>query len=31
MHWLLRDANTVSALEQSGYTYDSTVGYNETI
>jgi hypothetical protein len=31
MHWLLQDANTTSTLEQSGYTYDSTVGYNETI
>lgn len=31
MHWLLQDANTVSVLEESGYAYDSTVGYNETI
>jgi len=31
IHWLLRDENTVSALEESGYSYDSTVGYNETI
>ena len=31
MHWLLRDANTASALEQAGYAYDPTVGYNETI
>jgi hypothetical protein len=31
MHWLLRDAKTESVLESSGYTYDSTVGYNETI
>jgi len=31
MHWLLRDANTISVLEQSGYSYDSTMGYNETI
>jgi hypothetical protein len=31
MHWLLRDENTVPVLEESGYAYDSTVGYNETI
>ena len=31
MHWLLQDANSVSVLERSGYAYDSTVGYNETI
>lgn len=31
MHWLLWNADTPSALEQAGYTYDSTVGYNETI
>ncbi len=31
MHWLLRDENTFRALEQAGYAYDSTVGYNETI
>jgi hypothetical protein len=31
MHWLLRDANTASVLEQAGYAYDSTFGYNETI
>ncbi len=31
MHWLLNDANTPSTLEQAGYAYDSTVGYNETI
>jgi len=31
MHWLLQDANTISVLEQSGYAYDSTAGYNETI
>jgi hypothetical protein len=31
IHWLLRDANTTSVLEQAGYAYDSTVGYNETI
>ena len=31
MHWLLRDANTPSVLEQAGYAYDSTFGYNETV
>jgi hypothetical protein len=31
MHWLLNDAATPSALEQAGYFYDSTCGYNETV
>ncbi len=31
MHWLLRDEKTFQALESAGYTYDSTVGYNETV
>jgi hypothetical protein len=31
MHWLLRDANTTSALEAAGYAYDAGLGYNETI
>jgi hypothetical protein len=31
MHWLLRDANTLRVLEEAGYNFDSTVGYNETI
>jgi len=31
MHWLLRDSQTPRALEQAGYEYDSTCGYNETI
>ncbi len=31
MHWLLNDSNTFSVLEQAGYAYDSTVGYNETV
>jgi hypothetical protein len=31
IHWLLCDENTPSVLEQAGYTYDSTVGYNDTI
>ena len=30
MHWLLRDQNTLDVLDQSGYDYDSTSGYNET-
>jgi hypothetical protein len=30
-HWLLHEATTPSVLEQAGYSYDSTVGYNETI
>jgi len=31
VHWLLRDANTFRVLEEAGYDYDSSVGYNETI
>jgi hypothetical protein len=31
MHWLLRDEETYRVLEESGYTYDSTAGYNETV
>jgi hypothetical protein len=31
MHWLLRDEHTPNVLEAAGYSYDSTVGYNETI
>jgi hypothetical protein len=31
MHWLLRNAETASILDESGYLYDSTVGYNETV
>jgi hypothetical protein len=31
MHWLLRDKNTFGVLEQAGYVYDSTAGYNETV
>jgi hypothetical protein len=31
MHWLLRDENTYRVLEESGFAYDSTDGYNETI
>jgi hypothetical protein len=31
MHWLLQDQNTFKALDNAGYAYDSTAGYNETI
>jgi hypothetical protein len=31
IHWLLSDASTPSVLDQAGYAYDSTFGYNETI
>ena len=31
MHWLLQDANTASVLDEGGYAYDSTAGYNETV
>jgi hypothetical protein len=31
MHWLLRDERTVQALEDAGYDYDASLGYNETI
>jgi hypothetical protein len=31
MHWLLHDENTLRALDDAGYSYDSTSGYNETI
>lgn len=30
MHWLLADASTISALDEAGYSYDTTAGYNET-
>jgi hypothetical protein len=30
MHWLFHHAETPRLLEQAGYTYDSTFGYNET-
>jgi hypothetical protein len=30
MHWLLQDEKTCEVLEQAGYGYDSTAGYNET-
>ena len=31
MHWLLRDEDTFRVLEEAGYSYDSSVGYNETV
>jgi len=31
MHWLLREEHTPYVLEQAGFDYDSTVGYNETV
>jgi hypothetical protein len=31
MHWLLQDGTTVAALEEAGFAYDSTAGYNETV
>lgn len=31
MHWLLCDKNTAGVLDRSGYAYDSTFGYNETV
>jgi peptidoglycan/xylan/chitin deacetylase (PgdA/CDA1 family) len=31
MHWLLQDQNTFRVLEEAGYAYDSTAGYNDTI
>lgn len=31
MHWLCFDENSPPLLEKAGFTYDSTIGYNETI
>jgi hypothetical protein len=31
MHWLYFDENSPTILEQAGFSYDSTVGYNETV
>lgn len=31
MHWLLNDESTATVLEDAGYAYDSTNGYNETV
>ena len=31
MHWLYFDSQAPLALEKAGFSYDSTLGYNETI
>jgi hypothetical protein len=31
MHWLLQDSRTIELLEEAGFAYDSTAGYNETV
>ncbi len=31
MHWLLADARTPAILEQAGFEYDATAGYNDTV
>jgi hypothetical protein len=31
MHWLYFDSKSPSTLEKAGFSYDSTIGYNETI
>jgi hypothetical protein len=31
MHWLLHDERTFRTLEEAGFSYDSTVGYNDAI
>jgi hypothetical protein len=31
MHWLQQDQNTYRILEEAGYAYDSTAGYNDTV
>lgn len=31
MHWLLGEERTAQVVEEAGYAYDSTAGYNETI
>jgi len=31
MHWLYFDEHSPSALEHAGFSYDSTIGYNETV
>ena len=31
MHWLMQDEHTYRVLDEAGYAYDSTAGYNETI
>ena len=31
MHWLFFDGNSPAVLDQAGFSYDSTIGYNETV
>jgi peptidoglycan/xylan/chitin deacetylase (PgdA/CDA1 family) len=31
MHWLFYDENSPAKLEEAGFSYDSTLGYNETV
>ncbi len=31
MHWLLQDSATASVLEEAGFAYDASAGYNETV
>jgi len=31
MHWLMFDENSPAVLERAGFSYDSSVGYNETV
>jgi hypothetical protein len=31
MHWLFFDSESASKLDEAGFSYDSTVGYNETV
>jgi hypothetical protein len=31
MHWLLQDEKTCSVLEEAGYSYDASAGYNESV
>ena len=31
MHWLYFDQNSAAVLDQAGFSYDSTFGYNETV
>jgi hypothetical protein len=31
MHWLLQDSTTMGLLENAGFAYDSTAGYNDTV
>lgn len=31
MHWLCQNENSLQVLDQAGYSYDSTLGYNETV